>query len=73
LSATGGEMIEAEHLPELEAVGLNPEELSAERIRASMAKAGGVVAHASAMLGVSRTTFYNALKRLNLDTASLRR
>lgn len=73
VSALGGDEIRPEHLPLIDTAQSETSELSAERIRASMAKAGGVVAHASGMLGVSRTTFYNALKRLNLDMTTLRK
>jgi transcriptional regulator of acetoin/glycerol metabolism len=38
-----------------------------------MLQAGGVATRAAALLGVSRTTFYASLNRLNIDVTSLRR
>jgi DNA-binding NtrC family response regulator len=72
-SQAGGKVISREHLPDLSVARGDESELSEERIRASMLKAGGVVARAAELLGVSRTTFYNSIKRLNLDAPSLRR
>jgi transcriptional regulator of acetoin/glycerol metabolism len=61
-----------EHLPDL--VPALPKEaaLTEERIRSAMAKSDGVAKRAAEALGVSRTTLYNALKRLNIETGSLR-
>jgi len=68
-----GNQISVEHLPELDDVQDDPGQISEERIRASMLKAGGVAARAAAILGVSRTTFYSSLNRLNIDVTSLRK
>ena len=65
--------IRPEHLPELVSAVPAGASLSEARIRAAMAKAGGVAVQAAKLLGVSRTTLYNAMARLGLDRRTLRR
>ncbi len=71
--ARGDAELRPEHLPSFDWASGEQEALDEAQIRAAVAKAGGVVSRACGVLGVSRTTFYNALKRLNLDPTSLRR
>jgi DNA-binding NtrC family response regulator len=56
-------------LPEL-TPALEEHELTLERIRGALERSGGVASHAARSLGVSRTTFYKTLKRLNVQGAS---
>jgi two-component system response regulator HydG len=46
--------------------------LSERDVRTAMLKAGGIASKAADSLGVSRTTFYNACKRLGIAVESLR-
>lgn len=43
--------------------------LTAQRIRIALLETGGVVSRAAERLGVSRTTFYNAVKRLKVSAS----
>src|SRR6185295_16336026 len=64
--------IRAEHLPDITAARDRGEALTPKRIQAAMVKAGGVALRAAQLLGVSRTTLYNSMKRLKIDPVSLR-
>jgi two-component system response regulator GlrR len=63
--ARGERTLEAKHLPQLTTASTTDNELSLARIEDALRRSGGVAAHAARALGVSRTTFYQALKRLN--------
>jgi hypothetical protein len=65
--------IRPEHLPELRPAEASNISLSEPHIRAAMAKAGGVALRAAKLLGVSRTTLYNAMARQGIDRGSLRK
>jgi DNA-binding NtrC family response regulator len=71
--AAGSDELRPEHLPDLAPIQVGSDELTLERIQSAMKRSGGVAAHAAHALGISRTALYNALKRFNVDTASLRR
>jgi transcriptional regulator with GAF, ATPase, and Fis domain len=64
--------IRAADLPDLSPLHEGHPALTEERIRSAMKAAGGVAAHAAAHLGISRTTLYNAMRRLNMDVPTLR-
>jgi transcriptional regulator with PAS, ATPase and Fis domain len=70
--SSGRTEIGATDLPDLRPVHDLSTELTEERIRSAIKAAGGVVAHAAEALGVSRTTLYNAIRRLNVDVPTLR-
>jgi DNA-binding NtrC family response regulator len=53
-----------EDLPEL-TLSVDERALTLERIQSALERTGGVASHAARSLGVSRTTFYKTLKRLN--------
>ncbi len=62
-------------LPELQPIEAGPARspgLTPEGIRAAMMRADGVAWRAARELGVSRSTFYNACKRLRIEPGSLR-
>jgi transcriptional regulator with PAS, ATPase and Fis domain len=59
-------------LPDLSAVHDDHTDLTEERIRSAMKAADGVATRAADALGISRTTLYNALRRLSIDMPSLR-
>ncbi|MET0595671.1 MAG: sigma 54-interacting transcriptional regulator, partial [Polyangiaceae bacterium] len=59
-------------LPELSPMHEGHPALNEERIRSAMKAAGGVAAHAAAALGISRTTLYNTMRRLQMDMPALR-
>ncbi|HET9932358.1 MAG TPA: sigma 54-interacting transcriptional regulator [Polyangiaceae bacterium] len=71
--ASGSDELRAEHVkaPLPKAAGGGP--LTAERMRAALAQCDGVATHAARALGVSRATFYVALKRFNLGSQKLAR
>ena len=58
--------IRAQHLPPLSPAIPNERGLTAERIQAALAKSDGVALRAAKLLGVSRTTFYSAVARLDI-------
>jgi transcriptional regulator with PAS, ATPase and Fis domain len=64
--------IKATDLPDLTPMHEGHPGLSEERIRSAMKAAGGVAAHAAAALGISRTTLYNTMRRLQMDMPALR-
>jgi DNA-binding NtrC family response regulator len=66
------DVVQAGHLPELVPLGAGPEELTLERIQIALSRCHGVASHAARSLGVSRTTFYKALKRFGADEAGVR-
>jgi transcriptional regulator with PAS, ATPase and Fis domain len=70
--AGGSKEIRPRHLPDLSPIHLDAEGLTEDRIRTAMKKADGNASRAAEALGVSRTTLYNAMKRLNIDAPSLR-
>jgi len=53
-----------EHLASLARVEPDSRALTRDRIEQAFAQCGGIASHAARKLGVSRTTFYKALKRL---------
>jgi DNA-binding NtrC family response regulator len=53
-----------EDLPELTAC-TDEGELTLERVQGALDRSGGIASHAARSLGVSRTTFYKTIKRLN--------
>jgi transcriptional regulator of acetoin/glycerol metabolism len=62
-----------EHLPELELLSSVVEpQLGPEVIQAAMERAGGNASAAAKSLGVSRSTFYNLVKRYGLQPEQLR-
>ena len=63
------DIVRFDHLPELVPLGHDADGLTLERIQGALARSAGVVAHAARALGVSRTTFYKALKRLDPASA----
>ncbi len=63
-------LIRVEDLPEL-ALSVDERELTLERIQGALDRSGGVASHAARSLGVSRTTFYKTLKRLNGQIAQV--
>ncbi|HKQ68554.1 MAG TPA: sigma 54-interacting transcriptional regulator [Polyangiaceae bacterium] len=60
------------HLPDLAPVEPVDGAMTEARIRTAMKRSNGVASRAAEALGVSRTTLYNALRRLKIDSASLR-
>jgi transcriptional regulator with PAS, ATPase and Fis domain len=70
--AAGSREIQPRHLPDLTPIHDDEHELTEERIRSAMKRSNGVASRAADALGISRTTLYNALKRLKIDTPSLR-
>jgi transcriptional regulator of acetoin/glycerol metabolism len=70
--ASGAKAVRHEHLPKLIPARHDEPGLTEERIRWAMKKERGVASRAAGALGVSRTTLYEAVKRLNLDPATLR-
>jgi transcriptional regulator of acetoin/glycerol metabolism len=70
--ARGEERILADDLPSLTPARDEPDQLTKERIQAALLNAGGVATRAAQALGISRTAFYNALKRLDIDPATLK-
>lgn len=64
--------LSADHLPDLGEPHEEQTALTEDRIRHAMTLSSGVASRAARELGVSRTTLYNALKRLNIETTSLR-
>ncbi|HTQ07404.1 MAG TPA: sigma 54-interacting transcriptional regulator [Polyangiaceae bacterium] len=66
-ASAGHAELALEHLPAT--VDAPPEEdgLTRERLEAALARSGGVVARAARALGVSRTTFYKAMKRFGME------
>ena len=60
-----------EHLP-IEPGLTQEEDLSVARISSAMSAAGGVASRAADILRVSRSTFYKACKRLNIQPEALR-
>lgn len=68
----GAGELRPEHLPDLTPAEDLKRSLTAPRIRAAMLKTGGVALRAAQLLGVSRTTLYNAMARLGIDRGSLR-
>jgi transcriptional regulator of acetoin/glycerol metabolism len=65
--AGGADEIRLEHLPPLSPAAPDDRSLTVERIQAALAKSDGVALRAAKLLGVSRTTFYNAMARLGID------
>ena len=59
-------------LPDLSPMHEGHPALNEERIRSAMKAAGGVAAHAAAALGISRTTLYNTMRRLQMGMPALR-
>jgi DNA-binding NtrC family response regulator len=70
--ANGAKAVQREHLPQLLPARRAEPRLTEERIRWAMKKERGVASRAAGALGVSRTTLYEAVKRLNIDRATLR-
>ncbi len=55
------------HLPPLGRPAADDGRLTVERIRTALAKSDGVALRAAKLLGVSRTTLYNAMARLGIE------
>jgi two-component system response regulator HydG len=70
--SAGAKAVRREHLPKLAPARSEEPGLTEERIRWAMKKEGGVASRAAEALGVSRTTLYEAMKRLEVDLATLR-
>ena len=72
--AAGRSDVIAADLPELDPLGKSTGEdkLSVESVRLAMARADGVASRAAALMGVSRSTFYNLCKRFGIHAESLR-
>jgi two-component system NtrC family response regulator len=64
--------IRSADLPDLSPLHEGHPELNEERIRLAMKAAGGVASHAATALGISRTTLYNTMRRLQIDMPALR-
>jgi transcriptional regulator with PAS, ATPase and Fis domain len=64
--------IKVTDLPDLSPMHEGHPALNEERIRSAMKAAGGVASHAAAALGISRTTLYNTMRRLQMDMPALR-
>lgn len=62
--------IRREHLPDV-ARAEDASELTLDRLRGALRNSGGVASHAARALGVSRTTFYKAVRRFGGDTKTL--
>ncbi len=59
--------LRSEHLGALPRVESDGDKLTLERIERALAQCKGVASHAARLLGVSRTTFYKAVKRLQKE------
>lgn len=75
--ASGSDRLLPEHFPLLPNLPppeqpTRPPVINAEAIRDALRKADGKAAHAAKLLGISRATLYNVLKREGIDPASLR-
>jgi DNA-binding NtrC family response regulator len=69
----GRGQITREDLPPIARAITEGGELTEARIRQAMSGARGVASRAAEVLGVSRSTFYNACRRVGVDAGSLRR
>ena len=70
--ATNATSLLAAHLPEIRRSVEERGPVSEPQIRRAMSRSSGVAAKAAALLGVSRTTFYNSCRRLGIETSTLR-
>jgi len=72
--ASGRPDVVAADLPELDPLGksVGEDKPTVESVRLAMARADGVASRAAALMGVSRSTFYNLCKRFGVHAGSLR-
>lgn len=72
--AAGRSDLTAGDLPELDPLGKSDgeEKVTVESVRLAMARADGVASRAAALMGVSRSTFYNLCKRFGIPAGALR-